>query len=104
MMDDGGDDGEDEFRERIRSAVAESAERELVDVDLSGPQVTVVVDEFSVEDEDRTLDQRALYAVQNEPNVNLSDESEPVLPGEHLNWSYLGPVERTDDGWERVEE
>lgn len=98
------DDYEETLREQIREAVEGTTERELVDIDFSGPQVTVVVDEFSGEGEDRTHVERALYSVHDEPNVNVEDTSNPFVGGEHLEWSYLGTVEQTDEGWERVEE
>ncbi|MEF8802494.1 MAG: hypothetical protein V5A38_13885 [Halolamina sp.] len=60
------DDYQESLREQIRKAVAESSERELIEIDFSGPQVTVVVD----------------------------DESKAFAGGEHLEWSYLGPVEQ----------
>lgn len=96
--------GEDALRERIRSAVADTPERELVDVDFSGPQVTVIVEEYSGEGEDRTLVERSLYSVHEEPDMDLNNESKSPFEGDHLEWSYLGPVERTDEGWEQVEE
>jgi hypothetical protein len=103
MVDKSADDGE-ALRERIRRALAGSAGRELVDIDISGPQVTVVVDEFSEEGDERTHVERALYSVHEEPNVNIDDESEPFVGGEHLEWSYLGRVEQTEAGWEQIEE
>lgn len=98
------DDYEETLREHIREAVAGTTAREVVDIDFSGPQVTVVVDEFSGKGEDRTHVERALYSVHDEPNLNVEDPSNPFVGGEHLEWSYLGTVEQTDEGWEQVEE
>lgn len=98
------DDYKKTLRESIRESVEGTTGRELVDIDFSGPQITVVVDEFSGEGEDRTHVERALYSVHDEPNVNIDDESEPFAGGGNLEWSYLGRVEQTEAGWERVEE
>lgn len=94
--------GKDEkMYEAIVEAVRELHDRELVRIDTSGPRITVTVDIYSTEGGMKNHQERAVYAVQLEPEVDLLDDDEPEIGEDHLNWSYIGPVEdlpEDDDG------
>lgn len=81
--------------ETIREAIQELGDRELVRIDLSGPRATVTVDVYAVEDGVKTHQERALYAIEREANVDVGN-AEAIQEGSHLKWSYIGPVEEAE--------
>ena len=93
-MEDSSGEAEDveKLYETIREAIQEMGDRELVKIDLSGPRATVVVDVYAIEEGIRTHEERAVYAIEREPNVNV-EEAEAIQEGSHLKWTYIGPVE-----------
>lgn len=100
MADETDHDGDRKLYEAIVRAIQELHDRELVRIDTSGPRVTVTVDIYMEEDGRRTLQERAVYAVHEEPDVDLFDDSNPISEEEHLHWSYIGSVEDDAEGGE----
>lgn len=92
MADDTAGDLDPELRETIRAAMAEMGDRDLVEINVDGPQVEVVVDVYTVEDGERQKQERALYAVSLEPAVNVDSDDEIEADKRRLEWTYLGPV------------
>ena len=96
---DGGTDPDAVIAELVRDAVGGQGDAKLRDVDAEGPRVTVVVEHFVTEEGARRSVGRTLYAVAEEPDVELEGDRVPFDDETHLHWYYLGPV--ADDADER---